>query len=525
MTLTELVDKAVEVVAPQWALRRAYARNVQRAVSDSAKRTRMNSHSWPSNQSPDLIALSDADVLRDRARMLVYTNSYARGVVRAIVRNVVATGIAPQARVKNGDTTDEDLNAAAESFFDRWQRRADITGRLSFYQLQALALAEVAEAGEVLVHFVESQDRSRPLPLALELVPADRIDSQACRPRGFNPETGNEVRRGVELNGAGEPVAYWLFKTHPNDIHSRAWQSERYPAEQFLHLFKPDRVGQTRGVSWFAPIINWLDSLKFYVDNELTASAVASCFSVAIKTLDGSGPPNPGAQPQSGQSSTDDNGNPFSYLQPGLVANLLPGEEVETINPGRPNSQAGPWINLMLRSMAVGMGLSFERLSRDYSQTNYSSNRASDLEDRREFRMWQEWLVNGLCVPVWKRFMESATARRVDGFPSAMELIQDYDRLTEHVWQPDGWEWVDPAKEQKAAAESIATNLSTLAEECGKRGRDWRDVLQQRATEKAEIERLGLAPQVVEPVSESPEDDTDDEPADETEEELVSAES
>lgn len=486
----QLLDHAIGVFAPATAARRVHAREAYRRLSkrsyDAAKRDRTNANWFPVNRSADLELLSDAKEIRARARDLVRNNAYARGILRAICRNTVGVGIKPQAR-----TPDEMVNVALEELFDRWQKSADITGRLSFYEIQRLAMWEVAEAGEVLIHFVESRDRSRPLPLAIELIEADRIADEYLAFRSkLNPDTGNEIRRGIEVDATGVPVAYWLYPSHPNDINTWNTTPQRMPAENFVHLFKVERIGQTRGVSAFAPLVSWLKNLHYYVDNELQASAVASCFTAAIKTM--GGPNDLGLSDTLDSDSSDTDGNQFEYLQPGMIARLLPGEEVDVINPSRPNAQADAWINLMLRSMAVGAGLSYERLTRDYSQTNYSSNRASDLEDRREFRTDQQWMITHLCEPVWRRFVISAVQRGMPDMPSRTELLAEFDAWQRHIWQPPGWEWVDPLKEVQASIAAIDANLSTLSDEHGKRGNDWRSQLEQRAKEEAAKLELGL---------------------------------
>jgi capsid protein len=49
-------------------------------------------------------------------------------------------------------------------------------------------------------------------------------------------------------------------------------------------------------------------------------------------------------------------------------------------------------------------------------------------------------------------------------------------------------------KEATAAKLRIDMNVSTLEDECAEQGKDWREVLAQRANEQKEIERLGLTP-------------------------------
>lgn len=485
----ELVDNLIGVFSPASAARRVHARHVLntslRRGYEAANTNRLNANWRTANRSADAELFDSADAIRARARDLVRNNAYARGVQRALVRNVVGCGIKPQARV----TEDEPVNAAIETAWEQWQRTADVTGRLSFYQIQSLAYAETLEAGEVLIRYVEPTNRKRRIPFALELVEADRLAADYFV-RGINKVTGNEVRRGIEFNSSGEPVTYWLYSSHPNDINSWRVEAKPYPAEQFTHLFRQERIGQTRGVSIYAPVLFWLKNLSYLVENELQASAVASCFTAVIKSMGGGA--DGGILDTIDSSATDTDGNMFEYIQPGLVARLMPGEEVQVINPQRSHSESQAWIDLMLRSIAVGTGISYERLSRDYSKTNYSSNRASDLEDRREFRPIQDWLISDLCVPVWERWMSVAVNAGIDGFPSPFEFLGDFETWTRHIWQPPGWEWVDPVKEQQASADAIASNQSTLAEELGKRGRDWRDVIDQRSREVQYIQQAGL---------------------------------
>ena len=271
------LDHVISWFSPARAARRASARNVFANVLergyDAAKIDRTNASWLTANTSADM-ELTQAGRIRARARDLVRNNAYAKAVVRAILRNVVGSGLTLQSRIEGAD----ELNSDIESLFSRWSEVADAGGRLTFAEIQRLAMQEVVEAGECLLHFTRLEaDRGRPVSLALELIDADRL-ADDMQTYGTLSE-GNEIRRGVEVDSHGRPVAYWIYETHPNDISSAKYSSEavRVPAEECLHLFKSERIGQTRGVSLFAPVVGWLKQLGFYVDNELQASAVASC--------------------------------------------------------------------------------------------------------------------------------------------------------------------------------------------------------------------------------------------------------
>jgi len=78
------------------------------------------------------------------------------------------------------------------------------------------------------------------------------------------------------------------------------------------------------------------------------------------------------------------------------------------------------------------------------------------------------------------------------------------------TWTWDGFEHVDPRKEAEADALMVEKNMASAAEVCAKRGRDWRVVYRQRATEKALAEELGINEPVAEvavPVAQDTEDD------------------
>ena len=170
----------------------------------------------------------------------------------------------------------------------------------------------------------------------------------------------------------------------------------------------------------------------------------------------------------------------------------MPGEDIEVINPSRPNAQADAWITLILRSMATGVGLSYERLARDYSRTNFSSNRASDLEDRREFRMDQRWLVSRWLRPPWAKFVESAVRAGVTGFPSPGEFAQDYHAWIRHEWQPPGWEWVDPLRQSQAAQIALESGLTSHSDELSVQGKSFASVVEQRKRDAIRLQEAEM---------------------------------
>ena len=495
--IAETIDRFVGYFSPVAQLRRTQARRVLRQYQ-GAESNRLTGNKKPKNQAADqeLLGPFGADAMRSWARSLVRDNAYAWNVVDTIVSNVIGDGITAQSTYEKSDGEDiEAANDARDKVWAEWCEVCDINGELTLSEIQALCQREVVEAGEVLVRFIKTSSKeykgiSRPVPLAIELIEADRLslnhDTFTVRAAR---ESGNRIIRGIELDDKGKAVAYWIYPEHPNSPYGVKNQTpERVPASEILHLYRKDRVGQSRGISWFAPVMSPIRDLATYIDNELQASAVSSCFTAFIKSDN----PTTSLMAPDGQDSSDENGNQLDYLEPGIITRLASNESVEFANPGRPNSGSEPWIALMLRGICAGTGTNYEAVAKDFSKTSYSSSRTSKLEDRPRYKRWQNYMIWHFCQPVWDEFCNAAAREGLENFPTSTELLEDRRKVAPVEWQRPEQEWVDPTSEQNAAQASIDKFMSTYQDEIGARGGSWRAKFYQAAKEKKLRLKLGL---------------------------------
>jgi len=68
------------------------------------------------------------------------------------------------------------------------------------------------------------------------------------------------------------------------------------------------------------------------------------------------------------------------------------------------------------------------------------------------------------------------------------------DEQIEQVhWIGNGRKWVDPENDAKAVEIALRTPVTTLQIECAKLGRDWEEVISQRAREHAVLAKLGIS--------------------------------
>ena len=204
MSVGSFIDRMVGILAPGSALRRTHQRRTLERMYAGAEANRLSNNKKPRNQSADseLIGPFGADALRAWARALVRDNAYAWGVVDTIVSSVVGCGIAAQSQVETPEGTDiEDVNELRDSVWDEWTDVCDVNGRLSFAEIQQLAQREIVEAGEVLIHLVNTPVKKyrgiyRPVPFAIELIEADRLANEKDTYK-VRDTSSNRIVRGV----------------------------------------------------------------------------------------------------------------------------------------------------------------------------------------------------------------------------------------------------------------------------------------------------------------------------------------
>lgn len=386
-----ILDRAILVVAPQWALSRARARvaasHLMRHYEAASGGWR--SAAWPrSGADANVSALGAIDKLRAHARDLIRNNGWARRALRVIRNNTVGWGIMPSP-----------LGAPAglAEAWKEWCQECDADERLDFYGIQGLVMRAIAQDGEVLIRRRRRRaEDGYAIPLQLQVLEADFLDTART---GFNGLSGGPTIQGVEFDKLGKRSAYWLFEQHPGSaLMSSA--SKRVPASEVIHVFQTERPGQVRGVSWYSPAIITLKDFDEFEDAELMRQKIAACFSAFVTDPEGS------STMLGGEDDLQDDERVES-LEPGMIEYLPPGKTVEFGTP--PLTTDSAFSARKLRRIAAGLGVTYEDLSGDYSGVNFSSARLARLSHWGEVHTWQwDMLVPQFCVPVWGWAMEAA---------------------------------------------------------------------------------------------------------------------
>jgi lambda family phage portal protein len=191
----------------------------------------------------------------------------------------------------------------------------------------------------------------------------------------------------------------------------------------------------------------------------------------------------------SANAATTENDQRLEALEPGVIEYLGMNQDVTFAKPERPGTTFDQFVQRILRMIGAALGLPYELVLKDFSQTNYSSARAALLQAYRVFQVWQKMVVDHLCQPLWELLLEEAWLRGELTAPGFESRKWEYTRAS---WIPPGWKWVDPKREAEADKISIEMGLKTRADSCAEQGSDWEEKAEQAAREKAKYEELGL---------------------------------
>lgn len=428
----------------------------------------------PPHRSGDAAIADSWDLLTSRIRDLFRNTPEVRSICRAIAKNVVGPGINTFADVQDADGYDERFNVPADDLFERWAiEDADSTGRMSWGLLQFSHFTEMMTTGQSFLLECFNSNKERSLPLCYQHLESEQLDRTIDRPA---TKSSNKITQGIEYDDQNNPVAYHFFDEHPHDWMTRTSSSSRLPASRVMHTYLPSRPSERSGITWFAANIATSKDLDWYLGNELTSAALGAALVMHVTRANGN---NHGVGP----GGTDADGNPIVRLGRPYIAYGQTGDKIDLHESKRPNRDAEPFVKLMLMLQGMATGVSKLRVTGDYSESSYTSARGAHLDDQAYFVVLQDFCGTQFVRRARKRFTQLAiTYGRLKGY-TARDWLRDPWHHARVTVQPPGREQLDPEMETGAATARIAGGLSTLQDECGARGLNWRRNIIQRKRE------------------------------------------
>lgn len=523
-----LLDRAINYISPAAGARRLAARKMMDIVNSGydeggASHTKKSMRGWTAIVgSPK----DDIDVnlptLRARSRDLFMNAPLGTSALRTSKTNVIGPGLKLKPRIDakllglTDDQADE-WEQQVEREFLLWaeSKHCDALRMNDFYDLQGVAFLGCLMNGDAFSIFKRAKKTSwMPYSLRLHVIEADRISTPwsnvtiGAGIEGKNPNNGNSIVSGVEIDNDGAVVAYWIANTYPistglDSSKSREWvRVEAFGSKtgcpNILHLIETERAEQRRGVPYLAPVIEALKQITRYTEAELMGSVIASMFTIFVKSK-GPSSENPfGSMIPDEQKVAPSDPNVYE-MGAGAINILEPGEEIEVANPGRPNSQFDAFVSALSRYIGAALEIPQELLQKSF-QSSYSAARAALLEAWKVFRTRRAWVAKEFCQPVYEEWLAEAVAIGRIKAPGFFN-----DPIIRRAWSRADWNGptpgqIDPLKEILAAAKRVELGVSTRERETIEiSGGDFDQNVKQQAREVKLMLEAGLSTHPSEP--------------------------
>lgn len=425
-----------------------------------------------------------------RSRFLYRNNAYAKSAAVCFKSNTVGDGIrlswkSPLKEEAAAQVQKDDTHA----LFSRWADEADAEGVGSFYGMQERIAVELFIGGEC---FVRRRPRylsdGLPVPMQLQLLPSEMLPTFLTMPL----DNGNIIRQGIEFDKLGRRVAYHFWRTHPGDqtVIPKYGERIRVTADQILHIYDPEEIGQIRGLPKLTPIIVLLWMLDLYDDAELDRKKTAALFSVFIKRPDPDGEffDKEKTSTRDGDGEATDAG---VRLEPGAAHVLFPGEDVTIGSPADSGHSYDPFQYRTLTKACAGVGLPYAGVTWDLVKANYSNMRGALIEARRRIKSIQKNIICfQFCRPAMKWFLDAAHLAGGLDFEDYAENPAPYLNAE---WIAPPFMWLDPEKDTQGEILAVNAGFKSRGQVIEERGDDPVAVDNRIAADKNRADSLGLA--------------------------------
>jgi lambda family phage portal protein len=415
--------------------------------------------------------------LREQARHLEENHDLVAGILTTLVNNTVGVNgisIEPLPRNKDG-SVNRDFADELAGLFDDWSKAPEVTGQYTRATMERLFARSLYRDGEVFAQNLSGRvpflDHNTVVPYSIEMLEADMI------PENHPDSADSNNYNGVIKNTWGRPVAYQVYHKHPGSI--KAWDAKikHVDAHRMMHLKLTNRIGQTRGVSAFAPVMIRLQDLKSYEEAERIAARMSACVSMYIKR----------GNPELYQPGEEDDDRIFEMAPGTIYDQLLPGEEINDITPDRPSQLLQAFRDSMLKAATSGVNASYSTVAKDYNGT-YSSQRQEMIDAYINYSALQANFAAQFTEPMWTQFIVSAMGANLIKQPKEVDQLTLFDAQFRGPVAP----WIDPAKEASGNLIQVRAGFKSLSQVIRERGENPRKVMAEIQREREEAEEMGI---------------------------------
>jgi lambda family phage portal protein len=444
---------------------------------EAAKRSRRTFHWVPQTLNGNRALLKALPLLQKRHQDLITNNCWARRAIDVIVNSWVSTGM-------HGYVVDGSERQA--EMWLQWTETTDCDfyGRDNLYGLQRLWAGMTANRGSVLIRQVVEPQGPGKIGLRLQTIDPAMLE---YLPVGVKLQEDQFTVGGKVFDKDGRVVSY-LLKNPADALRGTGGMGRGepivVPAEQMIHLYRTEFPDQVTGIPWGVAAMIRARDLDDYESTELLKQKLAACYAAFRVTLD------PDENAAEGDDVTD--------VEPGTVKKLPPGEDMRFATPPQIGSY-DVFLRHNQRAIAMAWGVTFEALTGNLTEVNYSSARMGHLQFEKSVKSWRQMMR----VQALQRIVEWVNSDPVAGAGGRLA------RRLKVRWGEPRVEIFDPQKEVKADVEKVLAGFVPLSEIQAQYGNEPRWVMDRLEEEIKDARGRGLllsvdgqsdAPPAVEPV-------------------------
>lgn len=428
---------------------------------NGALNTTQRGHIWAplTDSKRELTHYTRSELVR-RARFLRKNVGMIRGVAKSIIDHAVGTGIYPIPTTK-----DDAWNEAAFNYFFELAKIADVTGKLTFWELQRCRTGAKFWDGE---YFTLNTASANGTPQF------QGIRSHNCGNYDLEPDTAANWHDGVRLDPIGRARAY-RFRLADDT-------TKTVPSTSVTHSWLVEDSDQVRGVTPLAHAINNLQDILETLGFEKTTLKDLSRRGAVITTESGEDEEEPGDHFNGGPSAPDDQGTLQNReeVYANEIKRLKTGEKLEAFTFDRPGQNFLTFIDYIGRDITTGVGLPYEFAWNPQALAGPAVRFALN-KVRTAILEWRENEIQ-------------------DSIPFYTYAIAHAINNGELPPNPEWWkaEWlagaedptIDSGRDSAANINDLKAGLTTFKRHFAARGLWWKKELEQKARESAYIDQL-----------------------------------
>ena len=493
------------------------------------------------------------EVLRNRSADQAINTPIGSAAISTSAIHTVGAGLKvfprPKAKLL-GISADEarEWTRRVEQEFDLWaqSKDCDLYRRNNFYDNQSIVYTGYLTDGDIFSVFRrKSPTTLLPYSLRLQVIEGNRI-SNPLYGAGFiydgltavemrSPDSNNRIINGVEIDGDGAVVAYWISNRVPNDVTGTdtvtAWTrveafGKKSGMPNILQICHDTRPEQYRGVPYLAPVIESLKQVSRYTTAELTSAIIKSFFALFFtEAVTSTSTFNDMLRDNGVEDEREPVVDVNEYnLGPGTLNALPKGVDVKSVDSSNSQSTFNPFVSQLIKQIGASLNIPYEVLMKHFT-SSYSASRAALLQAWEEFKLRRTWFARDFCQPIYEMWLVEAIATGRIEAPGFFD-----DPLIRKAWCNADWfgptmSILDPVKDVKGSALRVTNGLSTREREAAEMtGTDLEENIEQLAYEQKLISQYGLefssasvlASKEITPLD-SPQNDVTDDNADDNE--------